>query len=582
MAISNTNQTQIAFKNLVGRSMTSDVLQISDEAYGIGFEVQAKDVTIDKISATSSAVTVQNGLAIQVKATLTLDASSGGKGYVAFWPSSLSGNILVQSPIGDPKTTAPFKYGEGSLKDIKAGDRITNLISNSISNEYRAILRDSSGNEIPPRDAGDWLFQYNSGILYVDSPSLITQTPTNIDVYYYIGTRLSDFSTKTQTNIRVTATVSSTPDVYFATQSNPMIDSYQSNYIFLVDFFNYNTGATLSLNINSIGTVSVFKPTSAGPQPLVVGDIIGATGGTAGPVYYLVYNNSGNYFEFFYTNPVSTSANFTNPVSTNYTVGGVESGYSFNDVKLIDMFNDIFYPEKMGKIGTFSLGLNNLAVSKTFEVGQTMTGGLYYTFSWVLDNQYDFKDRSLRIEDITLVTQSQTFWQAPSAIPFTQSTGLTGPMGFLFPTSIKSDYPAKRTFRLSIERSNGTRVHKDYEIDWIWKVYYGSSTFSTLTSSQVVGLSRKALSKTSIGSWSFSSDGFIYLGFPNDNAYDFDNISYKGLPLALAGTPSGYSFSYGDLNYLFVTVSNINGLNKQYKIYRSKNQINATFSVDIS
>ena len=110
MAISNTNQTQIAFKNLVGRSMTSDVLQISDEAYGIGFEVQAKDVTIDKISATSSAVTVQNGLAIQVKATLTLDASSGGKGYVAFWPSSLSGNILVQSPIGDPKTTAPFKY----------------------------------------------------------------------------------------------------------------------------------------------------------------------------------------------------------------------------------------------------------------------------------------------------------------------------------------------------------------------------------------------------------------------------------------------------------------------------------------
>jgi hypothetical protein len=158
---------------------------------------------------------------------------------------------------------------------------------------------------------------------------------------------------------------------------------------------------------------------------------------------------------------------------------------------------------------------------------------------------------------------------------------LTGPRGFLFSSDIKSDYPNKRTFRLSVERSNGTIVNKDYEIDWMWKVYYGASTFSTLTASQVYNLTNKTLSTQSSGSWALPGDGYKYLAFPENSTYNFTDIEYKGLPLALAGTPSGYSYSSGDLNYLFVTVSNVNGISKQYKVYRSKNQIGATISVNL-
>jgi len=566
-------QAQIAFKNLLGKSQTSDVFGLANEAYGIGFEVQAKDVTIDSISSNST-TTVQNGLAIQVRVNLSPDAASGGKAYTSIWPATLT----ILRSIGDPNNSLlPFEYGKGSLKNIEAGDRVTNLISDSISSDYRAILRDSSLNEIPPKDAKEWIYQYNSGILYLDLPNASPSTPTYIDVFYYIGTRLSDFSTKTQTNIRVSATGSNT---YFATYSTPMIDSYLPNYIFLVDFYGYNTGATVSLNINSIGTYSVFKPSQNGPIPLISGDIIGATGGTAGQIYYLVYNQGGKYFEFFYSSPVSNSGNLNNPVPTKYTVGGVQSGNSFNDVNLLEVFKDIFYPENMGRIATFSMALNNLNVSKTFEVGQTLSGGLYYTFSWVFENGSDFKDQTLKIEDITVVTQSQTYWTTPSA-PFTQSSGLTGPRGFLFSNDIKSDYPNKRTFRLSVERSNGTIVNKDYEIDWMWKVYYGASTFSTLTASQVYNLTNKTLSTQSSGSWALPGDGYKYLSFPENSTYNFTDIEYKGLPLALAGTPSGYSYSSGDLNYLFVTVSNVNGISKQYKVYRSKNQIGATISVKL-
>lgn len=578
MAISFNTQGQIAFKNLLGKSQTTDVFQISEESFGIGVEVQAKDVTIDKISATSSSLTVQNGLAIKVKAVLVADAGSSGKAYRANWPATLTGNILEQPPGKDPKTNTDFAYDQGSLKGIKGGDRITNLISNGISSEYEAVLKASDGTVIPPRDFGDWVFQYNSGILYVDSPGKISNTPAFIEAYYYIGTRLSDFSTKTQTNIRVSATGS---DSYFATFSSPMVDSYQSNYIFLVDFFGYNTGATVSLNINSIGTSSVYKPTPSGPMPLVSGDIIGATGGTAGRIYYLVYNQPGKYFEFFYSNPVSTSGNFSNLVPTNYTVGGIDKGQSFNDVKVVDMLMDMLYPEKMGRVGTFSMLFNSLLVPTKFEVGETMSSG-NYTFNWTFDNQSDLKDRSVRIEDVTTVTQVQNNWVFPSATPFTQSSGLTGPVTFNFSNAINSFVPNKRTFRLSVERTNGTIVNKDYEVNWMWNVYYGSSTFSTLTSSQVRNLSVATLSNQSLGTWTFSGDGFKYIAFPNDTSYNYSNITFKGIPFTLAGTSSGYSFSSGDLNYLLATISNIRGVDKQYKVYRSKNEINATFSVNIS
>jgi hypothetical protein len=246
------------------------------------------------------------------------------------------------------------------------------------------------------------------------------------------------------------------------------------------------------------------------------------------------------------------------------------------------MFKDIFYPENMGRIATFSMKLNNVDVSKTYEVGETFSGGLYYTFSWAFDNGSDFKDRTLRIEDVTNVTQSQTYWQPPSATPFTQSSGLTGPVGFLFANPINTNVPNKRTFRLSVERTNGTRVFKDYDINWTWKVYHGGATSSTLTSNQIINLNNKTLASQSKGSWSLPGGGYKYIAFPNDVEYDFTSINYQGLPFAIAGTPSGYSFSVGDLNYLLATVSSIRGIDKRYRIYRSKNEMNATFSVNIS
>ena len=558
MALNSTIQAQIAFKNLLGKSQTDDLKGLVNETIGINFDVPSSNIMVDFISGTPS-IAVSDGVAVKVTADLTSIADSNGKAFLSYWPTTApSGNDIANN-------NQPFVYGVGSLDGISAGQRITSLISDSFGVLYQAIPY-ASGTRIPALDNRDWIYQYNSGVFYQNNISPVPTTPTTVDVYYYIGSRLLSQSKNTQSNIRVSATGSTSvsSDVYYATYSTPTLATYSSNYLFLVDFSKTNLSSTVSLNINSIGTYSVIKYTANGPVPLAAGDIVGATGGTAGQIYYLVYNNG--VFEFYPKNPLSDPSTLTNPTDTAYTVGGIDRGTQFDKVSLQEVFKDLLYPDQLGRITGFTMA-NNSGLVTSYEVGNSLPSQTY-TFSWGLNNSGDFRSNTLKVEDYTVGTV------------FTQSTSNTSP----FATSISaftSNLPTTKTFKVSLTRNNGTVVSRFMDIPWMWKVYYGSSTWSTLTASQVYALGG-SLATQSIGSWTVSGDGYKYIAFPEDTSYNFDSISYKGLPLSLAGTASGYSYSYADVNYLFVTVSNAYGISKQYKIYRSKNQIGATISVNLS
>ena len=557
MALSSDVQAQIAFKNLLGKSQTDSLKGVVNETVGIGFDVPSFNVMMDSISPTSS-VAVADGVAVLVRGLLVVDTTTNNQGFTTIWPNT--------PPSGtDLRTGNAFAYGVGSLEGISAGSRITNMISDAFGVQYGAIPYDTDGNRIFPRDSREWVYQYNSGVFYQDAPSGVLP-PEEIEVFYYIGSRLVSQSKNTQTNIRVSATGSTSvsSDIYFATYSTPSIATYSSNYLFLVDFNKTNLSSTVSLNINGIGTSSVIKYTANGPVPLVPGDIIGATGGTASQIYYLVYNNS--VFEFYTKNPLSDPSTLTNPVDTAYTVGGIDRGTQFDKVSLQDVFKDLLYPDQLGRITGFTMA-NNTGQVNSYEVGNSLPRQSY-TFSWGLSNATDFRPNTLRVEDYT------------DSVVFTFSTTNVSPFNVTYGT-FSYNTPTTKTFKVSLTRNNGTIVSNFLDIPWMWKVYYGSSTWSTLTASQIFALGGN-LATQSIGSWTISGDGYKYIAFPEDTSYNFNSVDYKGLPLSMAGTISGYSYSYADVNYLFVTVSNTYGISKQYKVYRSKNQIGATISVNIN
>ena len=463
---SSSRQAQIAFKNLLGKSQTDIIKGIVNEPYGIAFDVSSKNVWMDTISDTASS-SVLSGSAVLVEGTLEAVPGSNNHAFFTKWPTL--------APSGsDKKTGLPFVYGSGSLSGISAGDRIHSLIPDSYGLSYKSIPY-SGTTEIPELDDRIWVYQYNSGIFYQENTTFAL--PTKIMVYAYIGSKLESFAS-TQQNIRLTAYGTNS---YHATQSNPLISSYLNNYLFLVDFQNTNTSNTLTLNIedgfgNGIGTYSILKYGASGSTTLVPGDIIGAVGLTAGPIYYLTFDDGA--FQFFSKDPSQSPSSYTNVSYTNNTSGGVDKGTSFDNVLIQDVFTDLFYKEQLGNIT--SVGLESTSgIINGIELGDRITISDKYTFSWSLSNSANFQVNSSTIDDITVVSSPITNWGYGGNI--VTNTDNSVPYPYYFGATISSLIPRSRDFRVSLKRNNGTIISKTINVDWMWKVYYGSSSYSSFS-----------------------------------------------------------------------------------------------------
>jgi hypothetical protein len=73
--------------------------------------------------------------------------------------------------------------------------------------------------------------------------------------------------------------------------------------------------------------------------------------------------------------------------------------------------------------------------------------------------------------------------------------------------------------------------------------------------------------------------GYKYIAI-GDGVVNFSDITYKNLPIALAGFDESYTYDDGSgNNYQLVTVTNDFGAYTDYRVYRSMNQIDGTMSV---
>lgn len=560
MALTSSVQSQIAFKNISGKSQTDYLKSLLEETIGFSFNIPSSNVYMDLLPVTASVATLQ-GLAVGVSASLVVIPGTNDRAYETYWP--------IIPPTGlDYKTGLTFAYGVGSLIGVTSGQKITNLISDSNGVSYTAVPYDDSNNRIYPLSPRDWIYQYSSGVFYQNN-ALVTGTPSRIDVYAYLGAKLSDLSEKSFENIRITATGVNS---YYANTSKPIISTYSNNYLYLVDFVNTNTSGTVSININSIGTASIVKYNNGLPVNLSLGDIMGASGSISGQTYYLLFRN--NQFEFFERYPVSDSNKLTNANDSVANYAGVNKGTSFDNTSFVDVLSQLIYPEFKGTFfGLTCFGPTATILGQRYDVGASFSINGTFTFSFSTTNSDKFKPNTFKVEDLNFHP------------PFTQSSPYIGNQGtFRFPptyTNYVKTSPGTTNLKVSLQRTDGVFLSQNFDINWMWRVYYGSSTFSSLTSSQVIALD-SVLSTQSIGNFTFSGSGYKYLAVPNDLSYDFNKISYMGIPLAIAGTSSGYTYSVNDMNFMYLTVSNTYGYSKQYKIYRSENLISTTMSIQIS
>jgi hypothetical protein len=439
MALGLTAQANIAYKNLLGKSLTYLVNGVNVEGTGIFFNVTSNNIWLAQLPS-SATQAVASGYAVQVTGSMSLIVSANGYAYNLLWP--------ITPPSGtDPVTSTSFAYNTGSLIGINAGNVVTNAIPDSYGSAYSIYISGVSGGQIFPSDARNWVYQYNSGI-YFQENAFATPNPSTASVYVYIGPTL---------------------------QSQP------------------NAPFTLTSSTSQI------------------------------------------------------------------TVGGLNSGSSFNSVSTNNILLNMLYPSTQPNIISFSMS----GISVAYEVGNGILSGSY-NLNWVISNT-----ASLSNNNVYIIGYNNAIIG-----PLSNS----GPYSYTFGSSLTYNTLKLATWTMSVLVNTGIRISSTFSIGWYYAMYYGSSTQSLLITPN--SLQNSNLSTNAAGSYALAgtTGSYKYIAIP-DLYPKISSITWNGLPVALADSTDGYTWSANNLSYNFLpNYANIYGITYSYKIYRSKYMLAATMS----
>lgn len=553
MALSQSVQTQISFKNLSGKSHTDPSKDLYNESFDLGFNIPSNNVWTSRISPTPSVATL-DGITVKILADLVPIEGSNGHAFYTSWPSTLPNEFDYSNGLS-------FSYGLGSLVGITGGDRMINIISDSYGSDYFVTPYIGSGtNPIEGLDIKRWIYQYNSGIFYQDN--VVGPDPTTVEVYPYLGKKF-DFPEE-KDNIRISASGSSNfiTTVYSSISVSPSISTYSTNHLYLIDFNNPNAGIGVSLNISNLGTQSVYKWQDGSWSDLTYGDI------NSGRIYFLTWN--GNHFQFGDVNPIAGANDFNYSFGTNFTVGGVQRGSFFDSVPLNEVFASIFYDDTLGGINSFALSGPSGSISN-LEIGDSLPA-TSLTFSWSLDNQFNI---------------------VPNARQITRNGGgfltffgnVNGPFTWVNTSTFSYSSLKTETFKLQLKRPSGLWITSVLNVNWLYPIYYGSTTSGTV--SDASGMT-KVLATGSNFTLTIPGSGYKYIYIPASYSSIY-SLKSLDMGVAMAGTSSGYTFSdtksgsfgtnYTSLYYGTLDIGNVFGVTSSYKVFRTENQISSDLTV---
>jgi len=546
MAITYSTQASIAFKNLLGKSITDTNKGVNNEAEGIFFNIDSNNIWIDYISPTPS-VSISNGVCVFVKADLVLDNTSNNKAYFAVWPSNPPNGI-------DPTTLLPYTYGRGLLSNINPGDRVRNSIPPSYGIGYEAKPYSTGNVLIPPGDPRNWIFQYNSGIFF--QQDVVGPTPESIELYVYTGKKLSDqIIFETNNFVRVSALG---VDNYIGT-ATPSISTY-SSFVYLIDFENSNTGTTpVTINIDNIGTYEIIKFDEYGnPISLTAsGEII------PNKIYYLIWD--GQNFQLYLDNPKSTNNLLYTNLIGSIEVGGIPAGTTFSNATMKDMWDALLKPSYLQSNFT-SFDFNHGGLIR--EVGNPILAGTY-TFIWTTTYPYDIKPNSITIKDLT------------NNIILANNIPNTGSYDIYLPTINKSIPSIHQWKAYGIRNNNSSFYSSTLTIKWLWRIYYDTHSNETLTETDVQSLNNK-LSENRLGDYTFSTGGYKYFAWPTSFGAPILFKDYNtNLSVAMAGIEDGYTMSVGNYYAQIISITNTWGYTTDYYIFRTKNILNGPIIISV-
>lgn len=324
------------------------------------------------------------------------------------------------------------------------------------------------------------------------------------------------------------------------------------------------TGSAIEPQVILTGTIAT-KGDPGPPGPRGVQGSAGSngvgvpTGGATGQI--LTKTSSSDYATAWQSQVVQS---YTNATATPVTLGGIVAGSTFTSVPFSTVFDRLLYPFQFPSFTSFTIS----GQSQNIEVGTTISGSK--TFNWATSNSANVQTNSVIVKDAT-TTIASGIANNGSATLAVSTTQLTT--------------PGNHTWSISATDTQTNMFTNSFVVNWLWRIYSGTSTNTALTASQVQALATASLQGNATTTYSFGTGGYKFICYPVtfSAANQFTDTSTQ-LTVTMADSTDDASFSNtaNGLSFALVSVTNSFSQTVNYRIYRTKYILGGSINIAVT
>lgn len=244
---------------------------------------------------------------------------------------------------------------------------------------------------------------------------------------------------------------------------------------------------------------------------------------------------------------------YTNPTPMPEEVGGYEPGNTFENATLEQLFTNLLYPYQYPSVTAFSIS----GQVTTLEVGDSVAGG-NRIFSWNISNDLNVSSNSITIEDLS------------SGIVYGTEFANDDNQIIDIGAAIAKNSVSTNTWKISAQNTRGQTISRNFNVNWRWRTYYGTSNNETLTETEIKSLISTSLDSNFTGNKSVAAGGYKYFAYPTD----------FGLKNNFQDVINGFAVAMQPAST--VSITNDFGISTDYYVHRTTNPIVGALLVAVS
>jgi len=251
--------------------------------------------------------------------------------------------------------------------------------------------------------------------------------------------------------------------------------------------------------------------------------------------------------------PGADGGAFTNPNPTPEDLGGIPAGSTFDDVPILDMWEDLLYPYQAPVFSSFLISAN----PGILEVGDTLTGGVK-TFTWGTTNS-----DNIEADSLTIISSSSGLLASGLSNDGTEDVDIG--------SNIQHTSQSTESWTVEGTNTNEGTFNRSTSTYWRWGFYFGnSSNAGPLTETEIEALVSKELRTSRSKTYALPAGEYKYLCWPVAfGEYNTAKDADTGFPMAM------------EIVYT-VSVTNSFGVASDYNVYRTTNKLAAATNIEIT